>query len=243
MIHRHPLFHDPRLAAGPPISEAMIDEAQARLGLTLPAGYCQALHQANGGPLRRTCIDLPGGERLDIPDMNGIGYETGLDGAEGSRFLAAEWDHPTPSLALFCEGRYALLLDYRSPGEPSVCWFDADTEQETVIAASFSELEQRLRYAFPGTRIALSQPRTQAEAIAFCQRLGATGPIREDWTGASNLTWQGRAVRVRPNQYRDRVVAPELGACWIFEADAPVRGMWAAVQGRDDRAILLSQGI
>ena len=248
----HPLFHDPSLAPGPSVDDARIASAEERLGRRLPEAYTRALRATNGGRLRRSRLHPRQGPapHLDLRDLLGVGYEDGVDGAEGSEALIGEWDYPAPAVVISFEGRCALLLDYRScgpQGEPAVIWVDTDTDMEWTVADSFAELLRRLRYPAERTQIALPADAIadKGDAIGLCEALGAAGPVRPDWTGAQNLLLGGQVLRVRPNRYRDIVVAPELetGWPWILEAEhreGDAAAIIEAVNERISGALLLS---
>ena len=218
--YTHPLFHEPAAAPGPAITAAILQQAEARLGVQLPAAYTRCLQEANGGPLRRRILETPQGE-LAIRDLLGLGYDEGVDGQEGSAALAEEWGYPPGTLVLSFEGRCALLLDYRTPQrEPQVIWIDTDTDEQRLIADNMADFLRQLRYPMSDTQIALHQDDVPdiVRALALCQRLGAQGTPREEWTGAIVFPSEDGRVRVRPNRHRGAVVVPELAqVAWILE--------------------------
>ena len=77
---------------GPPLTAAMVADAERLLGYTLPASYLQLLRVKNGGAPRRQCFPTAGthwsDNHLKVTQVSGIGGRWGIDSDElGSRKL------------------------------------------------------------------------------------------------------------------------------------------------------------
>ncbi len=85
------------------------------------------------------------GSLRDLRDPRArLGYDDGIDGVYGSRYLVVEWGYPDIGLVL-CEtpsgGHDTVMLDYRASGplgEPRVAYVDED-RSAVVIAETFSD--------------------------------------------------------------------------------------------------------
>jgi hypothetical protein len=193
--HTHPLFEDPTLAWGPPVTDSLVQRVESALGLALPAEFVADLRQCNGGYLRRSFID---GHRrpVQIRDLAGIGY---ADGVELSASLAREWDYPTPSLVLSAEGPTAILLDYRRSGphgEPAVVFVDTDHEVdgrpvEWMLAATYAAFRARLQYRRSRTQIAVLDVAFREEVLEAATSMGAVGSVRPDHEGGFTRALDG----------------------------------------------------
>ena len=266
-VWEHPLFHDPATTDGPPLTDALIAQAEARLGLRLPAAYTASLRTCNGGELRRVWVELPrrtawGATGIAVRDLLGLGGPSGTDGEAGTALLTEEWDLPSPGVVLSSEGPQAILLDYRRRGpgaEPTVIFADSDhaTGADTTwceIAPDMATFLAALRYRAARTELALPGRWRLEEVVAACERAGAEGPARADFTGRHSLslvggttTEPGPALLVIRANKRPEVGAlafPELGHCqWILESNlctAEVPGLLSRLAATlPARAILL----
>lgn len=227
--HTHPLFDDPSLAWGPPLTDALVAEVEQTLGLALPADYVSALRACNGGRLRRTT--LPDGSfarRIHFRDLAGIGYPEGL---EASARLCREWDYPTPSLVLSAEGPTALLLDYRrcgASGEPAVVFVDTDHEvdgrpAEWTLALDFGAFAAALSYWTRRTRFAVCGMVHADEVLDAAGAVGAVGSIREDHDGGQIRSLEGwTAAEPGPPLLRLLPAHRKNGSRRLAELDAPL---------------------
>lgn len=224
-LYSHPLFDDPALAWGPPVTDALVSRVEASLGLRLPEAYVDDLRKCNGGVLRRTrCSGA--GRLVRVRDLAGIGYS---DGVELSASLSREWDYPTPCLVLSGEGPTAVLLDYRRSGphgQPAVVFVDTDHEVdgrpvEWTLANDYAAFRDRLVYHRARTQVAVQGVSFYEEILEAAAALGAVGETRPDYEGGFTRAldgWHSRDAgpalfRVllpqRPNGSRRMV---ELGA-------------------------------
>jgi hypothetical protein len=138
---------------GPPLNQALVDDAEAQLGVKLPESYLQLLRQQNGGFLKIDWlqIDAPGSDQTHALCQNlpGLGYGLGLDGESGSIQLIETWEYPQGLVYLTGDGHTGICLDYRkcgTAGEPTICWIDTEGEPigDYQIASDFQELIHRI---------------------------------------------------------------------------------------------------
>lgn len=235
--HTHPLWADAQRPHGAPLTDAMVQRFEARLGLVVPASLRHALLASNGGRLRRSHLPharlTPRWSRgLNIHNLGGIGYPEGLD---WSPTLLEEWGFPGPSVVLCHGGPWALLLDYRRcgpEGDPPVVFCDTDHEiagrpAEWTVAESFAALEAQLTYVASRTQLAVETDAPLPELLTALRQAGAEDPAREDYEGGHTLALVGpdsvepgpARVRVAPNARADGTWAfPELPQCrWFLE--------------------------
>jgi hypothetical protein len=132
----------------PPLTDAMLAEAEVRLGVTLPAEYVQLLRVQNGGGTRQFVFPMPprvrtGNEAEDEPfdELFGIiidpESETGANVLE-TGYYTAEWGLPPRQVLLCGDGHTWISLDYRGGPAPSVLWIDVGRNEEIQIAPSFA---------------------------------------------------------------------------------------------------------
>src|SRR4051812_34391667 len=86
-------------ALGPPINDVMVASAERTLGYRLPSAYVALLRARNGGRPQRRCYATAvatswAPDRIEISDLIGMGYDDGIDGATGSRYMISEWGYP-----------------------------------------------------------------------------------------------------------------------------------------------------
>jgi hypothetical protein len=140
----------------PELTEEMVVSAQKLLGYKLPETYLNVLKELNGGYLHKFTFELVEkiegqGESVCMLDIFGIGYEGGIDGEYGSRYLIKEWDYPNIGIVISSEGHTAIMLDYSTcgtEGEPTVVFVDVewnDGPRTTLIARNFSEFYSSLK--------------------------------------------------------------------------------------------------
>ncbi|MFD9768240.1 SMI1/KNR4 family protein [[Kitasatospora] papulosa] len=82
--------------------------------------------------------------------MMGIGRCNGQLSLLDTAYLVEEWGLPSPVVLLSGDGHCWIALDYRACGvraEPSVTWFDVDTDTELPLAADFQTFVERLTAA------------------------------------------------------------------------------------------------
>ena len=258
--HDHPFFHDPAMAAGPPLTDALVAQAEAVLGLRLPQAYLDLLRLCNGGELRKGWIGTAfptrtGTSSLVLRDLLGIGGIDGIEQPGGSLDLIEEWDLPSPGVVLSSEGPQAVMLDYRScgpRGEPRVVYVDGDEEGCWTVAPTMADFVARLEHRRGRSMVAVPGRASLEEMVARCEAMGAVGPPRVDYLGGHSLSLLGldstehgpTLLTIRPNRRVDAgaLVIPELPDCqWLLETTVVTAEVPALLARMD--AVLPEEGI
>jgi hypothetical protein len=150
------MFENDDYYTGPPLDSDMVQHAERRLGVRLPAAYVDLLAQQNGGVLR--CRRFPtafstswASDHFAVRALLGIGGDWGIDSqaGRGSPDQIKEWGYPDIGVVI-CDmpsgGHDAVMLDYSDcgpVGEPAVVYVDEDRVPRPV-AASFAQFLARL---------------------------------------------------------------------------------------------------
>ncbi|MFF6772269.1 SMI1/KNR4 family protein [Streptomyces sp. NPDC012637] len=141
----------------PPLTDAVVEEAERQLGVRLPASLLQILRIQNGGVVADAWNAFP----TDVPtswseshvpfdEMMGIGRHDDQLSLLDTAYLVEEWGLPSSVVLLSGDGHCWIALDYRAcgkRGEPSVTWFDVETGTELPLATDFTEFVERLTAA------------------------------------------------------------------------------------------------
>lgn len=143
-----PVFwHDSiRVGEHPPLTDAMVERAEAALGVTLPATYLELLRVRNGGTVAFELDAFPtvqptswAPDHVPLPDLYGI-PEQGTAGILDTAYLCTEWGLPAGLVLLTGDGHWWLALDYRTSGpngEPSISWLDTELGEDVHVADDF----------------------------------------------------------------------------------------------------------
>ncbi|MER5312169.1 SMI1/KNR4 family protein [Streptomyces sp. NPDC002773] len=141
----------------PPLTGAVVQDAELQLGVRLPALLLEFLRVQNGGLVAELWnafpTDVPTSwseDHIPLDDMMGIGRHDGQSSLLDSPYLVQEWGLPSPLVLLSGDGHCWIALDYRvcgERGEPSVTWFDVDGDTEIPLAADFQTFIERLTAA------------------------------------------------------------------------------------------------
>lgn len=121
-----------------PLTDAALAEAEAKLGVRLPAAFVELLRVRNGGNVAREFRRFPvrgtswAEDHVGFEDVRGIGPEL-LDNA----YYTSEWEMPPELVLLTGDGHWWIALDYRRPGEPAVTWYDNELGQDVRLADDF----------------------------------------------------------------------------------------------------------
>jgi hypothetical protein len=139
----------------PALTQAIVADAEQTLGLRLPASLLALLRVRNGGGVvadrNAFPTDRPTSWSEDhIPFTHLLGVGTGGRGRSllETPYLVTEWELPFPVVLLSGDGHYWIALDYRTRGplaEPSVTWFDTDSDTELPLAPDFRTFVEGLR--------------------------------------------------------------------------------------------------
>ncbi|MFF2780569.1 SMI1/KNR4 family protein [Streptomyces sp. NPDC058052] len=137
-----------------PLTSAVIEDAERRLGVRLPASLLEVLRVQNGGVVAELWnafpTDVPTSwseNHVPLDDLMGIGRRDGQLSLLDTAYLVEEWGLSSPVVLLSGDGHCWIALDYRvcgKRGEPSVTWFDVDDGTELPLAADFRTFVERL---------------------------------------------------------------------------------------------------
>lgn len=143
-----------RYGVQPSLTDAVVQDAERRLGVRLPASLLELLRVRNGGAVAELWnafpTDVPTSwseDHVPLDDMMGIGRHEGQSSLLDSVYLVEEWGLPSPLVLLSGDGHCWIALDYRGcekDGEPSVTWFDVDDGTELPLAADFRAFAEGL---------------------------------------------------------------------------------------------------
>lgn len=147
-------FFSDESALGPEITEEMVSRAEASLGVRLPKSYVALLREKNGGAPERRCFPMKRAtswapDHFQVSTLLGIGFDEGIDGELGSRYLVGEWSYPDVGVVVFdtpSGGHDAVMLDYSESGrqgEPRVVYVDED-RVPMPVAATFADFIEGL---------------------------------------------------------------------------------------------------
>ncbi|MDG9727775.1 SMI1/KNR4 family protein [Streptomyces sp. DH41] len=141
----------------PPLTDAVVQDAERRLGVRLPAALLEILRLQNGGLVADAWNAFPtdaptswSENHVPFDDMRGIGRDDGQPSLLDSGYLVEEWGLPSPLVLLSGDGHCWIALDYRTcgeRGEPSVTWFDVEGDSELPLAADFHTFVEHLTAA------------------------------------------------------------------------------------------------
>ncbi|MFN3220038.1 MAG: SMI1/KNR4 family protein [Acidimicrobiales bacterium] len=129
----------------PALTDDMLADCEAFLGVELPSEYVSLLRTRNGGAVAREFSAFPTSQptswavdHVPFEYCHGIGAD-GPSIAE-SPYLNSEWGQPDQLVLLHGGGHYWIALDYRGgrTTEPSVVWFDNEVSQDMTLADSFA---------------------------------------------------------------------------------------------------------
>jgi hypothetical protein len=170
----------------PPLTNRIVQDAEAQLAVKLPHAYVAALRIQNGGYLRRT--DNPT-ELPTVNLINGIGPQfptiLGHDWSEVKEYMA-ENGIRTPDriddLIPFCgDGHFYYCFDYRQSGrqaEPRVTYIDVETfDADEVMAPDFGTFLHQLRPEVKEVYGLVTHDPAEVVAAAVSE---ATGLLMED---------------------------------------------------------------
>ncbi|MFF9070486.1 SMI1/KNR4 family protein [Streptomyces sp. NPDC014891] len=143
----------------PPLTDAVVQDAERQLGVRLPASLLEILRVQNGGVVADAWnafpTDVPTSwseNHVPLDEMMGIGHHDGQSSLLDTAYLVEEWGLPSPLALLSGDGHCWIALDYRACGkfgEPSVTWFDVEGNTELPLAADFQAFIERLTAAAP----------------------------------------------------------------------------------------------
>ncbi len=220
-----------------PVTDEMVQDAERRLGVKLPASYIEILKAQNGGYLRYDSYPTTVGtswadDHVGVDRIMGIGPGQAGDMLD-SPDLIQEWGMPQGIVLLSGDGHTWVALDYRAcgpTGEPSVTWFDNELEEEVPLAPDLQTFLDGLvrgnhRHVFGFVSVGEAPDRLLAELgrifdTSFTKSMpdpNFPGPLSE-WNTYMD---RDRKLWVLPNHafWRDTEY-PEHPECdWLLECD------------------------
>ena len=139
----------------PPLTNAMVKDAERRLGVRLPEKFIELLRIRNGGGTRNFGFPTSkptswAKDHAPFGEMNGIGGRDAKPGHPNvlDRDVIVEVCGLLPSqVPLSGDGHCYVTLDYRSGPSPSVTWWDLELGEELHLADSFDAFLEGLRPA------------------------------------------------------------------------------------------------
>ncbi len=179
----------------PPLTAAAIGDAEARLGVTLPAAYLDLLREQNGGYVRVRLADTVFDEIWGIgPHFPNILDEHWWrdDGASsGGAWLPVD---PKLLVPFAGDGHWHMCLDYRQHGPqgiPGVMHLDLETEQEQPVASSFGAFLQTLTLDIEPGMLGIVGDEPLASIVArLSTALGvAVAIVDAEWSGYPLHRW------------------------------------------------------
>ena len=133
-----------------PLTEEMIEKAEAKLKVKLPQSYLNLLKEQNGGSIQYNAFPMTvptswAEDHINVDHILGIGVEQGI--VESDYFIN-EWGLPENIVLICGDGHSWVAFDYRNPtAEPPIIYVDVDAEQIIEIASSFNEFLEGLYVA------------------------------------------------------------------------------------------------
>lgn len=151
----HPEVEDLRL---PSLTDDLVVNAEAQLGVTMPADLIHLLRIRNGGVIADAWDACPADANFYAEDHVPFDHLYGIGPAGQAEtitlldtpYLVQEWELPSPVILLSGEGHYWLALDFRTcgpAGQPPVVWLDSEMEHELTLAPNFRAFVERLTAA------------------------------------------------------------------------------------------------
>ncbi len=128
----------------PELTDAMLQDAENKLGYKLPSEFVQISRIQNGGYIAYSLANSP------HTMIYGIGPKfpslTDFDWAEDQEYVSFQLDGLIPFDG---DGHWHLCLDYRnSPNVPQVTFIDIESNQSSVIAENFNAYLKLLERQF-----------------------------------------------------------------------------------------------
>ncbi len=131
----------------PPLTDQMVEQAEAMLGFKLPGSLIALLWIQNGGytkgfvhPMKQRTTWAE--DHVPLDDLGGIvldpEHETALNLLQ-TEYMTKEWGLPEKQVLLSGDGHYWITLDYRHGPEPTVAWIDVECGEDFQVAASFDD--------------------------------------------------------------------------------------------------------
>jgi hypothetical protein len=139
-------FWDVNYYKHPPLTDEMLAEAEATLGVHLPTELVELLRIQNGGYTKGFSHPMNqkttwASDHVPFDALAGIVTDPNHETAQNllqTEYMTREWGLPTKQVLLSGDGHYWISLDYRKGSAPSVAWIDVECGEDLQIASSFA---------------------------------------------------------------------------------------------------------
>ncbi|WP_445002126.1 SMI1/KNR4 family protein [Exiguobacterium alkaliphilum] len=129
----------------PELTDDVLVEVEARLGVKLPDDYLEAIRIQNGGGVEPRDLPILWNRQDDIALVDSIAGVGLSDGLIQSKALLTEWGVADDRLIAFAgDGHFFLAFDYRESVTPKIAYIDTDSEQIDVLFDSFRAFTEAL---------------------------------------------------------------------------------------------------
>ena len=135
------------------LTDDKLDQAERILRVKLPEVLVDLLRIRDGGTVAANWNAFPTSQPTSWSDTH-VPFDELMgirEAASGSLldtpYLTDEWSLPTPIVLLSGDGHTWIALDYRKGTgsmEPSVTWFDTDSDTELHLASTFRSFVEHL---------------------------------------------------------------------------------------------------
>lgn len=140
-------FWDENYYNHPPLTDAMIAEAERKLGVRLPAELIALLRVQNGGYTKGFAFPMSrktsyADDHIVLEDLGGIVTDPNHETAHNildTEYMTNEWGLPPKQVLLSGDGHSWISLDYREGSEPAVAWIDVESDEDVRVAGSLRE--------------------------------------------------------------------------------------------------------
>jgi len=179
----------------PPLTDDILNDAQAQLGVRLPTELVALLREQNGGYLR---VEL---DDEDVPHslITGIGphYPSllNVDWTEVQEYVDFQLDGLIPFDG---DGHWHLCLDYRDSESPLVTFVDIECNEQKPIASSFGGYLSRLRIESDGEVVLLELPDVATAVAALEENLQVKFEQPDAWANGYDVYRLGLGTRSSP---------------------------------------------
>ncbi len=137
----------------PKLTNDMVAQAEAQLGVKLPTTYINLLKIQNGGYTRKFGFPMKrrtswAKDHVPLDDLAGIiidpDFRSPLNIMK-SPDMSLEWDVPPKQVLLTGDGHWWITLDYRKSKTPRVRWIDTEMGQDMKVADTFADFIKGLK--------------------------------------------------------------------------------------------------
>ena len=137
----------------PQLTDEMVEFAQAKLGVKLPAEYLSLLRIQNGGYTKGFGFPMTqkttwSDDHVPLAELAGIVTDAKIETVQNildSPEMTNEWGVPPRQVLLAGEGHWWVTLDYRNGDIPSVAWIDVECDEDLQVAPTFADFLAGLR--------------------------------------------------------------------------------------------------